>query len=118
MEDIKDIKDIKNIEYKLKREHYYSQIRDIDINRKREKCYVIEQKQLNTIKVNNIDFIIISFQLYTQDLKSFPDLHKYQSLHRKNLSLQTLSLKIPQTAKTVFAWKRRSVFPRPSPARN
>jgi len=77
---LKDIANIKNMEYKLKREHYYSQIRDIDINRKREKCYVIEQKQLNTIKVNNIDFIINSFELYTQDLKSFPDLHTYHNV--------------------------------------
>jgi hypothetical protein len=77
---LKDIANIKNIEYKIKREYYYSQIRDIDIDRKREKCYVIEQKQLNTLKVNNIEFIINSFDLYTQDLQSFPDLHKYHNV--------------------------------------
>ncbi len=71
------LKNIKNIQYTLKREHYYSQIRDIDIKRKREKCYVVEEKMLNKLKINNIQFIINSYDIYTQDLESFPNLHKY-----------------------------------------
>ena len=80
---LKDMKNVKTIEYTLKRDYYYSQIRDIDIKRKREKSYVIEEKQLKIIKLNNIDFIINSFEVYIQDLKSFPNLHKYH--YEKNI---------------------------------
>lgn len=80
---LKDMKNVKTIEYTLKRDYYYSQIRDIDIKRKREKSYVIEEKQLKIIKLNNIDFIINSFEVNIQDLKSFPNLHKYH--YEKNI---------------------------------
>jgi len=75
-----NFKDIKTMQYTIKREHYYSQIRDIDTKRKRERCYVIEEKQLNKLNFNNIDFIINLFDLYTQDLGSFPNLHKYHNV--------------------------------------
>jgi len=75
-----NFKDIKTMQYTINREHYYSQIRDIDVKRKREKCYVIEEKQLNKLNLNNIDFIINFFDLYTQDLETFPNLHKYHNV--------------------------------------
>lgn len=74
---LKDMKIVKTIEYTLKRDYYYSQIRDIDIKRKREKCYVIGEKMLDNLKVNNIEFIINSYDIYSQDLESFPNLYKY-----------------------------------------
>lgn len=80
---LKNMIDVKTIEYTLKRDYYYSQIRDIDIKRKKEKSYVIEEKQLKIIKLNNIDFIINSFEVYIQDLQSFPNLHKYH--YEKNI---------------------------------
>jgi hypothetical protein len=73
----KKLQNNKQIKYTLKREHYYSQIRDIDVIRKREKCYIIEEKTLNTFNINKFRFIINSYDIYNQNLNSFPDLHKY-----------------------------------------
>lgn len=70
------LKEKKQINYTLKRDHYYSQIRDID-TKKNTICYINEQNTLNIINIDKKNFIINKYEIINQPHDSFPNLHKY-----------------------------------------